>query len=171
MSRISTLTILGVLLLPQFLFGEEPPQIQPIKVAISVSGPDALKASIRNHVMRELDAQKDIVVTEVDPHWILQIVALDQECPTGGEPTVMTSALVLEPFSNAPLLVFLSEELDTRTLTAIQRLTYGLFRYSRHWIETAPVSDLPGLSGSIVSRFWSLVQEKGRKGVESAPRQ
>ncbi len=168
MSRISTLTILGVLLMPQFLFGEEPPQIQPVKVAISVSGPDALKASIRSNVIRELEAQKDIVVTEIDPHWILQIVALEQECPTGGERTVMTSALVLEPFSTGPLLVFLSEKLDARTLTAIERLTDRLFRYSRHWIETAPAADLPGLSGSIVSRFWSLVQQKGHKRVESS---
>jgi hypothetical protein len=171
MRRVLTLAIFTLFFLPQFLSGEESPRPQPVRVALSVSGPDTLRVLIHTHVMRELEAQKDILVTEVDPHWTFQIVALGQECPSGGEATVMTSAVVLETFSNAPLLVFLSEKLDAPTLTAIGRLTTGLFGTSRHWIQTTPASDLAGLSESIVSRFRSVVQQRGRKGEESSPRQ
>ncbi len=171
MRRVIALAIFMLFFLPQFLSGEESPGPQPVRVALSVSGPDTLRMSIHTHIMRELKARKDTIVTNVNPHWTVQIVALDQECPSGGEATVMTSAVVLETFSNAPLLVFLSEKLDAPTLTAIGRLTTGLFGTSRHWIQTAPASDLAELAESVVSRFQSVVQERGRQGGESSPSQ
>ena len=168
MFRILAVGVLGLYLSPQFLFAQEPPQPHPVKVHVSVSGPDILKASIRANVIRELEARGNMTVTAADPHWILQIVALEMECPPGTKGTIVVSVLILETFPNAPLRVFLSDKLDGPTVSAIGRLTSGLFRFSRNWMETAPASDPGGLTESIVSRFRSVIQnQEDRKGKKS----
>lgn len=157
MFRILTVAILGLFLLPHSLFGQESPSPHPIRVHLSVNGPDVLGVSLRANVAGELEAQGNVAVTEVDPHWILQIAALEMECRPGKKRVVVLSVLILETFSDAPLRVFLSDRLDTPTITAIGRLTSGLFRYSRHWIETGPADDVQGLAKGIVSRLHSVV--------------
>lgn len=165
MFRILTVGVLGLFFSPQFLFAQGPLEPHPVKVHVSVSGPDALRASIRANVVRELEARGNMTVSGADPRWILQIVALQMECPPGNRGTIVVSVLVLETFPNAPLRVFLSDKLDGPTVSAIGRLTSGLFRFSRNWMETAPARDVGGLTESIVSRFCSIVRrQQGSKG-------
>lgn len=169
MLRMLIVAVLGIFLSPQFLFGQGPLQPHPVKVHVSVNGPDVLKASIHVNVTRELEAQGNIAVTEVNPHWILQIAALEMECSPGNKQIIVVSVLILETFPNAPLKVFLSDKLDGPTLTAIGRLTSGLFRCSRHWIETGPASDLQGLAKGIVSRFCSVIPfQQGSTGKKTS---
>ncbi len=160
MHRMLVLTVIWSFLLPQFVFPQETPQSHMVKIHLSVSGPDSLGASIRANVARELETQEDMVITDVDPHWALQIAALKLECPSHREPTIMVSVLTAQTFSSAPLALLLSEKVDEATLTAIRRITSGLFRFSRHWVETAPADDLQGLAKGIVLRFRSVIDQK-----------
>ncbi len=167
MLRVLAFAMIGFFFSPQLLFGQGDPLPGPIRVRLSVNGPDALRASIRAHVVKELEAVGEMAVTGTDPHWILQIVALELESPSVVEPSVVVSVLVLETFPNAPLQVFLSDKLDVPTLRAIGKLTSGLLRFSRHWVETAPARDLVGLTERVVSRFGSVAlqnrQTPGKK--------
>jgi hypothetical protein len=159
MYRILTIVGLGLFLLPWTVTGQEGSVNQPIRVRLSVSGPDLSETSIRAKLVRELEAGKGVVLTEVDTQWTLQVAALELECLGRREKTVVASVLVLETFSNAPLRVFLSDKVDTPTVTAIGELTSGLFRRTRHWLETAPAGDLDKLAKEIASRFLSALEE------------
>jgi hypothetical protein len=168
MLRVLTVVVLGMFLSPQVLCGQTSASPHPIKVRLSVSAPDALGASIRVNVVRELEAQGDMAVTELNPNWILQIAGLETECARGPKGLVVVSVILLETFSNAPLKVFLSDKLDGPTVTAIGRLTSGLFRLSRHWIEAAPASDVKGLTERIASRSRSaILYQQGGKAKQS----
>lgn len=160
MFRILTAAVLGLFFLSHPCFGQESPLPNANRVHLSVSGPDALGVSIRAAVAEELEAQGDVVLTEVNAQWTLQIATLEMECPPGSKGAVVVSILILETFPNAPLKVFLSDKLDDPTITAIGRLTSGLFRSSRHWIETAPPRDIQGLAERVVSRFRSVILQE-----------
>lgn len=167
MVRIMLTVVVGLCLFPYLLFGQETTKPRPIRVYLSVSGPEGLGTAIRTHVRGELEAQGDMTVSEVHPHWTLQIVALKMGCPPGSEATVAVSVLILETFSNDPLEVFLTDKVDRATLAAIGRLTSGLFHYSRHWIETAPAGDIQDVARAIVTRFrLAVARQQGTVATE-----
>ena len=171
MFRALTAVVLLLFVLIPCAIAEEASSPQPVKVRVSVSGPDSLGAEIQSHLAKELEAQENLSLTKSNPHWILQVVALELECPREDNPSVLVSVLVLEPFQNTPLQVFLADKLDDATVTAIGRLTSGLFRLSSHWIETAPPNDLEGLARDIVSRLSSTIAKQQDAKSKTAPMQ
>jgi hypothetical protein len=168
MVRIMLAVVVGICLFPHLLFGQEAAQPHPIRVYLSASGPEGLEEAIRTRVAEELEAQGDMTVSEIHSHWTLQIVALKLECPPGSKGTVAVSVLILETFPNDPLRVFLTDKVDGATLAAIGRLTSGLFRYSRHWIETAPAGDVQDIARAIVTRFrLAVARQQGTVATEN----
>jgi hypothetical protein len=160
MFRILTGAVIGLCLTAYSVYAGEPVSPQPVRAHLSVSGPGKLGTSIRARVAEQLEAREDTTVTDVDPHWTLQIAALQMDCPRASKGTVVVSVLIAETFSAGPLEVYLSDRLDDPTLTAVRRLTSGLFRSSRHWIESAPAEDLQGLAQGIVSRFFLVTRDQ-----------
>jgi hypothetical protein len=160
MVRTAILIMLGLFISAQTTFGQESSPPETIRVRLSVSGPDTLQSSLRIILREALEDQGDVVITEVNPQWILQIAALQLEGQSGTTRSVVVSVLVLETFSTEPLRVLLSDQLDAATIAAIGQLTSGLFRHVHHWIETGPSKDLETLLGGIASRFHARVAER-----------
>ena len=157
MVRTAILVMLGLFISAQTMFGQESAHPETIRVRLSVSGPDILQSSLRISLRQALEEQGDVVITEVNPQWILQIAALEMEGSSGTAGSVVVSVVTLETFSTAPLSVLLSDQLDAATVAAIGRLTSGLFRHAHHWIEAGPSKDLDTLVGGIASRFHTKV--------------
>ena len=160
MMRTAILIILGLFISAQTTFGQQNSPPETIRVRLSVSGPDTLQSSLRIILREALADQGDVVITEVNPRWVLQIAALQLEGPSGAAGSVVVSVLVLETFSSAPLRVLLSDQLDAATVAAIGEVTSGLFRHPHHWVEAGPSRDLETLIGRVASRFHARVAKR-----------
>ena len=160
MVRTAILIMLGLFISAQTTFGQESSPPETIRVRLSVSGPDTLQSSLRIILREALEDQGDVVITEVNPQWILQIAALQLEGPSGTTRSVVVSVLVLETFSTGPLTVLLGDQLDRATVAAVGQLTSGLFRGARHWMEAGPTAKMETLIEGVVSRFYAMVARR-----------
>ena len=160
MLRTTILIVLGLFISTPMTFGQESSSPEPIRVRLSVSGPDNLQSSLRTVLREALEDQGDVLITEVNPQWILQIAALHMECPSGASGSVVISVLMLETFPTGPLTVLLSDQLDAATVGAVGRLTSGLFRGAHHWIEAGPTAKMETLIEGVASRFHGTVAKR-----------
>jgi len=160
MVRAAIFIMVGLLISAQTTFGQGSSPPEAIRVRLSVSGPDTLQSSLRIILREALEDRGDVVITEVNPQWILQIAALQLEGPSGTGESVVVSVLMLETFSSAPLRILLSEQLDAATVAAIGQLTSGLFHHAHQWIEAGPSGHLDRLIGGVASRFHARASKR-----------
>lgn len=125
--------------------------LQPFstRVSVSVSAQERIKALIESYIVSELRSLGGIVVTDVNPRWVLSIVALESETKAGLRLGVTLSTVVLEPFDNQYIVSLVS----TKSKKAVSSFTSGLHRYSDHWINTGALQDLKTMCEIIVANF------------------
>ena len=119
------------------------------RVSVFVSAPEKIKGLIESHISSELRSLGGIVVTDVSPRWVLNIVALESETKGGLKLGVTLSTVVLEPFDNKHVVSLASR----KSKEAVSSFTSGLHRYSDHWINTGASQDLKAICQIIVANF------------------
>jgi hypothetical protein len=127
--------------------------LQPFsaRVSVSVSAHEKLKSLIESYISSELRNLGGIVVTDVSPRWVLNIVALESETKGGLKLGVTLSTVVLEPFDNQYVVSLVSP----KSKEAVSSFTSGLHRYSDHWINTGASQELKTICEKIVANFVS----------------
>jgi hypothetical protein len=127
--------------------------LQPFsaRVSVSVSAHEKIKGLIESYISSELRSVGGIVVTDVSPRWVLNIVALESETKGGLKLGVTLSTVVLEPFDNQYVVSLVSP----KSKEAVSSFTSGLHRYSDHWINTGASQELKTICEKIVANFVS----------------
>jgi hypothetical protein len=118
-------------------------------VSLSVSANERIKGLIESHITSELWTLGGIALTDVNPRWVLSIVALESETKGGLKLGLTLSTVVLEPFDNQYVVSLVS----LKSRKAVSSLTTGLYRYSDHWISVGALQDLRTLCERIVAQF------------------
>jgi hypothetical protein len=108
-----------------------------------------MKDLIESYISSGLRNLGGIVVTDVNPRWVLSIVALEPETGGGLKIGVTLSTVVLEPFDNRYVVSLVSP----KSKQMVSSFTSGLYRYSDHWLHTGAARQLKTMCESIVASF------------------
>jgi hypothetical protein len=119
------------------------------RVSVSVFANEKIKGLIKSYISSELRTLGGIVLTDVNPRWVLSIVALESETKGGLKMGVILSTVVLEPFDNR----YVVSQVLPKSKEVVSSFTSGLYRYSEHWIHTGALRDLKTMCGTIVANF------------------
>jgi hypothetical protein len=119
------------------------------RVSLSVSANEKIKGSIEGYIASELWSLDGITLTDVNPRWVLSVVALESETKGGLKLGLTLSTVVLEPFDNQYVVSLVSP----KSRKAVSSFTSGLYRYSDHWISMGALQDLRTLCENIVVTF------------------
>jgi hypothetical protein len=119
------------------------------RVSVSISANEKIKGLIKTYISSELRSLGGIVLTDVKPRWVLNIVALEPETKGGLKMGVILSTVVLEPFDNR----YVVSQVSPKSKEVVSSFTSGLYRYSDHWIHTGASRDLKNLCEKIVANF------------------
>lgn len=138
-------------LLPVFCLAQD---LRPFsaRVSVAVSANENIKHLIQGYISSELGSLGGIVVTDVNPSWVLSIVALELETRGGHKMGVTLSTVVLEPFDNRHVVSLVSP----KSKEMVSSFTSGLYRYSDHWIHTGASRELKTMCETIVGNFDSI---------------
>ena len=125
--------------------------LQPFsaRVSVSVTANEKMKGLIESYISSGLRNLGGIVVTDVNPRWVLSIVALEPETGGGIKIGVTLSTVVLEPFDNRYVVSLVSPKSKEK----VSSFTSGLCRYSDHWIHTGAARQLKTMCETIVGNF------------------
>ena len=118
-------------------------------VSLSVSANERIKGLIESYIASELWNLGGIALTDVNPRWVLNIVALESETKGGLKLGLTLSTVVLEPFDNEYVVSLVSP----KSRKAVSSFTSGLYRYSDHWIIVGALQDLRTMCEKIVAHF------------------
>jgi len=146
--RIKTYVIFLAWLFPAVSFAQD---MQPFssKVFISVSGEDNIKDEVESYISQELISLGDIIVTDKEPDWIIEIIAIEVKTKSGPKSGVDLSIVLLKPFNNQIIVNLVSKE----SKEWVSSQTSDLYRISRHWIEIGAPEDLRSICNDIVADF------------------
>jgi hypothetical protein len=119
------------------------------RVSVSISANEKMKGLIESYISSELRSLGGIVVTDVNPRWVLNILVLEPETNDGLKMGVTLSTVILEPFDNRYVVSLVSP----KSKEVVSSFTSGLYRYSDHWIHTGPSRHLKTMCETIVANF------------------
>lgn len=86
------------------------------KVQLSVSGDKNIKDLIENYMVKELGNSGDVVVTDTDPEWIINILA-KKTAIKEDKSSVVISVVILRPFGTSIMV-----SIDSRKKSSVRKL-------------------------------------------------
>ena len=129
-------------------------QTPQVRVGIDVTAEGDLQAELKGLVSRELRALGDVVVTDTEPEYRLEIVGMETSTATGQRTGYAMSAIVTAPY-HASLAKEYLEFLDINYVVVPEVVSYldGAVAMRDHWVESGGINDLGTLCASLVARF------------------
>lgn len=122
------------------------------RVSVSVNANENIKGEIESYISRELRSLGDIIVTDNNPRWVLNIVALEVSTKGGYKSGVLLSIVILEPFDSS-LLMDLVGDKNKQNKQLIYVMTLDLYSFSGHWLRVGAPEDLRKICNAIVADF------------------
>ncbi len=142
--------IFFLFLLPLICFAQKTQSFSG-RVGVYVSANENIKGEIESYISRELRSLGDIIVTDSNPRWILNIVAMELLTKGGYKSGVVLSVIILEPFDNGLVKTLLVDKTDRQMCVL---LTSNLYYYPKgHWLRVGAPGDLRNLCNGIVADF------------------
>lgn len=86
------------------------------KVQLSVSGDKNIKDLIENYMVKELRSNGDVVVTDTDPEWVINILAKETAIKED-KSSVVISVVILRPFGTSIMV-----SIDSRKKSSVRKL-------------------------------------------------
>jgi len=129
------------------------------RVQVVVDANENIKAEIESYISRELRSLGDIIVTDDEPRWILDILAIESK-KTGDYTTgIVLSIVILEPYNNK----FLIEQVNPKYKADALLETMGLSEYTAHSVRTGPTDSLRNICNEVVADFDSKHLKQARE--------
>lgn len=146
--RMRFATITFALLIPLVCIAGDMPQFSA-RVSVGVSADENIKGKIESYIARELRSLGDVIVTNDNPNWAIDIVALEAETRSGYKNGVNLSVVITKPFVNT----FLVNQLDENYKSWVSAATTGLCRIYAEWLRIGSPEDLRSICNGIVADF------------------
>ena len=134
-------------------------------VRLDIAANDEIKNQVYSYISRELRSLGDVKVVENDPHWIIQIVAMQEKNRTGYDMGVAFSIVIIKPTSVVKMLLLfcentleispqeLKEEKGIDLEKSFTILTDGLSNIRGHWLRVGATEDIQRICQGIVADF------------------
>lgn len=145
---------------------QELPKFQA-RVKIDVSADENIKEEVQSYLARELRSLNDVIIVDENPEWELSIIAMELSTKEGYKKGIGFSIVILKPFNFnhrfVEILKTLFGESISDKVELIDSLTYHVYSYEGHWLQTGPTDGLKSICQKIVVNFDSNHLEKSRK--------
>ncbi len=113
------------------------------KVQLSVSGDKNIKGLIENYMVKELRSNGDVVVTDTDPEWVINILA-KKTAINEDKSNVVISVVILRPFGTSIMV-----SIDSRKESSVRKLV----RLHDQRLYTYPIDAIDKLCLEIVADY------------------
>lgn len=156
--RIKIPIIFFILLYPFTCFATGLPPFSA-RVSVVVSADNNIKPKVESYIDRELRSLGDVVVTDDNPDWILNIVALESKTKGGYESGVVLSVVALKSFDKEAVMSTVSARNKGWVSDAIS----NLHEFSSHSLRIGAPEELRSICSGIVADFDTKFLQPQRK--------
>ena len=118
-------------------------------VSISVSADKNIENKIKSYIGRELRSLGDVVITDENPDWILDIAAIEIKNKNNFLTGIALSEVILKPFRNK----LIKHLVSSKAKKEVDIMTSDLYFFETHSLRLGTPDGLRDICNSIVADF------------------
>ncbi len=130
------------------------------KVSVQIIADDEIRSQAESYSKRELRSIGDVVITEDEPRWVLDILITELKMKSGYTTGVAMSVVILDQFDNGFIAQY---DIQQGVKELLLKVTKGLSFYPDHWLRVGSTEELRQMCNKLISDFDSKHLEQSRK--------